>query len=131
MYQTVNADAVEPMNGLRLSGPAVQPSRRMTLPLLGEGLTFEASADVMPHKKPTESSSVATARPTRQKDGRARVIKGPPCSTSDREPTPATFRTTCPTVPGHGPILYASSRPASKPPMSLRRQGPSYMLAKG
>ncbi len=45
MYQTVNACEFEPMNGLRLSGPAVQPSRRMTLPLVGDGLALEARAE--------------------------------------------------------------------------------------
>src|ERR1035441_8418544 len=78
MYQTVNADAVVPMNGLRLSGPAVQPSRSMTFPLAGEGLALDASAEVMPHTKPAKSDTVAASRTARLKDTRVRFIKAPP-----------------------------------------------------
>ena len=128
MYQIVNADELVPMNGLRLSASASQPSLRTTLPLMlgdGRGLELAASADVNPQRQPTERSSVTAASPARRHDlhmllTTASLLDESPRSASG--PPPAERRPTR----RRQPILTACAHFAS----SVRRGQPTDLLAK-
>ena len=100
------------MNGLRLSGPAVQPSRRMTLPLLGDGVAFEASAEVMPQTKPPASTTAAIEQDPTVQGQVCASHQGPPDRPACAAPGPRRPASPSPHAAlGHEPIVYGSPPP--------------------